>query len=215
MARRRYTDEQLLRAWKATGTLAGTGRLVGLSVGGRSTRQLADRLTGLGVDVSGGSRPRVLYDPDVLEQAASASHSVAEVVRRIGARSTGGTEAHIGRRLKSLGIDTSHFSGQAHMLGRVSPRRRTAEELLTMWPVGSARPRGHLLRRALLDSGRSYVCSGCGLTDAWNGAPLRLHVDHINGDWLDNRSTNLRFLCPNCHSQTATFGRQTPPAVEP
>lgn len=29
---------------------------------------------------------------------------------------------------------------------------------------------------------------------------------HKNGDWRDNRAYNLRFLCPNCHSQTPNFG---------
>ncbi len=215
MTRRRYTDEQLLDAWATSGSLRGTGLQVGLSVGGRSTRQLADRLRGLGVDVSPGSRPRTLYSPDVLARAAAESSSIAEVVRRIGATSTGGTQAHIGRRLKSLGIDTSHFTGQAHMQGRTSPFRRTADELLTVWPPGSARPRGHLLRRALIDTGRRHACQLCGLSGLWNGAPLRLHVDHMSGDWLDNRPENLRFLCPNCHSQTATFGRRATGAPAP
>ena len=30
-------------------------------------------------------------------------------------------------------------------------------------------------------------------------------MDHIDGRFWDCRADNLRFLCPNCHSQTATY----------
>ncbi|AGL14805.1 helix-turn-helix domain-containing protein [Actinoplanes sp. N902-109] len=40
--------------------------------------------------------------------------------------------------------------------------------------------------------------------DSWNGKPITLQIDHINGRFLDCRAENLRFLCPNCHSQTPT-----------
>lgn len=50
-----------------------------------------------------------------------------------------------------------------------------------------------------------YKCACCGNTGEWNGRPLVLQLDHINGDNCDNRLENLRFLCPNCHSQTDTF----------
>jgi len=50
-----------------------------------------------------------------------------------------------------------------------------------------------------------YSCSECGQDGTWNGKILSLQIDHINGIRNDNRISNLRFLCPNCHSQTSTF----------
>jgi hypothetical protein len=53
---------------------------------------------------------------------------------------------------------------------------------------------------------RDNVCSECNLKTIWNNKPIVLHIDHINGNWYDNNLSNLRFLCPNCHSQTPTWG---------
>lgn len=49
-------------------------------------------------------------------------------------------------------------------------------------------------------------CKGCGLDGNWNGMPITLQVDHIDGNRFNNSIENLRILCPNCHSQTETFG---------
>lgn len=61
------------------------------------------------------------------------------------------------------------------------------------------------LRKALIAEGVEYRCSECGI-DEWRGYPITLALDHINGDSRDNFRENLRFLCPNCHSQTETYG---------
>lgn len=47
-------------------------------------------------------------------------------------------------------------------------------------------------------------CHSCGLTE-WLNGKLGLELDHINGINTDNRLENLRFLCPNCHSQTSNY----------
>lgn len=51
----------------------------------------------------------------------------------------------------------------------------------------------------------SYICSECGNDDKYNGKPLTLYLDHIDGNPVNNVLENLRFLCPNCHSQTDTY----------
>jgi 5-methylcytosine-specific restriction endonuclease McrA len=60
-----------------------------------------------------------------------------------------------------------------------------------------------LLRAGVLENS----CSECGLSD-WLGRPLVVQIDHINGVRNDHRLDNLRMLCPNCHSQTETYGKR-------
>ena len=52
---------------------------------------------------------------------------------------------------------------------------------------------------------RGYACSQCGITE-WNGNPITLQCDHIDGNSQNNHVDNLRLICPNCHSQTPTYG---------
>jgi hypothetical protein len=49
-----------------------------------------------------------------------------------------------------------------------------------------------------------YKCGVCGILE-WNGEDLNLELDHIDGDRNNNNIGNLRFICPNCHSQTTTY----------
>jgi len=66
------------------------------------------------------------------------------------------------------------------------------------------------LLNAILGVGRAYACAECDSGPEWRGAPMTLQIDHINGDNIDNREANLQFLCPNCHSQTPTYGGRNP-----
>ena len=61
------------------------------------------------------------------------------------------------------------------------------------------------LRRYLV-SKLGERCSKCG----WDARHPRtnrvpVEVEHIDGNWENNRPENLTLLCPNCHALTSTF----------
>ena len=114
----------------------------------------------------------------------------------------GGTHSHLRRRIRAHGIDTSHFRLTPVLRGR---RARTPAEVLVLRDPMRRRAHPDVLRRALAKQGVPLACAFCGTGGTWNGKPLTLHVDHINGRFLDYRPENLRLLCPNCHSQTDTY----------
>lgn len=151
----------------------------------------------------------VKYTREMLSEAVAASTSMAAVLRHFGLRQTGGAHAHLRRRITKLGLDTSHFLGSGHLRGTHSLKRRSADQILTLRPSTAGREKPHVLRRALLEIGRPLRCTECANGDSWRGRPLVLHVDHIDGRLWDCRPDNLRFLCPNCHSQTSTFAGRT------
>jgi predicted RNA-binding Zn-ribbon protein involved in translation (DUF1610 family) len=149
----------------------------------------------------GTKRKYVKYNKSMLEEAAKNSFSVAGVVKLLGLKLAGGTQAYISKKLKDFNINTSHFTGQGHLKGKHSSNRAKADDILVVRQEGQLREKPHRLRRALLEKGITYECNQCGIGNIWNNKPITLEINHIDGNWLNNQILNLEFLCPNCHSQ--------------
>lgn len=153
------------------------------------------------------------YTKEILEKAVAESESIAGVLRRLGLNQTGGGHAHISRRIKHFNIDTSHFCRPKK--NGAARRRFRADQILVRISLGGKRQAPHMLRRALIEIGRLYRCTQCGIDAWWDHGPLILEVDHIDGDYHNNEAWNLRFLCPNCHSQTGNFAGRRKQRHEP
>ncbi|MFF9309700.1 HNH endonuclease signature motif containing protein [Streptomyces sp. NPDC014748] len=202
-----YTKERLEEAARGARTLSEALERLGVDPRSSTRRYVWERMKTLGVDVSHFEREGVKWTREVLEQAVAASTSVRGVLRHLGLELVGGHHTHISRKIKAYGIDTSHFTQSVRTERmRTNQRRRSAEEILVRdTSVHAARVPSARLKRALAELGVEERCVLCGTGPVWRGEPLPLEVDHINGDWRDNRIANLRLLCPNCHSTTDTY----------
>jgi hypothetical protein len=127
-------------------------------------------------------RFRRRYDWQLVQAYYDAGHSVNDCVAHFGFSKQTWHEA------KNRGDITTR------------PTCMPIEELL-------AGPRNrHHVKRRLVKAGPLHArCRECGIDD-WRGRPLSLELHHINGDGQDNRLENLALLCPNCHSQTDSWG---------
>ena len=132
------------------------------------------------------------------------STTISEVLFKLGYTVKGNSWgfSQVKQRMIDLNLDFSIFKGKESIYKNTAVKAITPEMLLK----DNCKHTRSVLRRCILKYNLlPYKCDICGVTE-WNGKTLSLELDHINGKNNDNRLENLRFLCPNCHSQTSTYG---------
>ena len=157
---------------------------------------------------------RMSDDVNHLQKIVSQSTSVSEACRKLGYKPSGSIHKMFKIECKKHAIDTSHFTGQAWAKGKSyeshgslrSQSKKTRKPWSEVFRKGSSMNNTSLMKRLLRSGKLKYECSECRLS-TWKNKPIRLVLDHINGDNTDCREENLRLLCPNCDSQTDTFCR--------
>ena len=132
------------------------------------------------------------------------SSTISEVLFKLGYTVKGNSWGYsqVKRRMDDLNLDYSIFKGKSAVIKITKLNNVRKEDILKE----NCKHQRTVLRRYVIKNNLiPYKCAICGCTE-WQGKTLSLELDHINGINNDNRLENLRFLCPNCHSQTSTYG---------
>lgn len=130
------------------------------------------------------------YTDKELLDIISKVKSIAGMLNELGMRQAGGNYDTIKRLLLRLKADTSHWTGQSW---------NKHQQLKNI--ENYSRP--HNMKKHLIIE-RDHACENCKLTE-WLGQPITLELEHSDGNKYNNDRSNLKLLCPNCHSQTKTW----------
>jgi Zn finger protein HypA/HybF involved in hydrogenase expression len=219
MRQKKYVRKVLEPLVAESSSFAEVMRRLGLRPTGGNHRVITARIRECGLDTShfgAGHKARIAaISEDELRVAVANAPSFARVAASYGIPTNGRALVELTARIRALGLDTSHMRGPAWSRGetadthptlkRICQERRFSDE--QVFCENSSALNGPRIVKRLIERGWVYECKQCGIAE-WHGKPLVLHLDHINGIHNDNRVENLRLLCPNCHSQTATYSNK-------
>lgn len=151
------------------------------------------------------SRIWKISDED-FQNLLNSSISYSDILRKLNFDAkTGGAYKTLKARINESNFNTELFDIHRKNHYKTNLIKKDKSKIDDILTINSNYSRTALKKRLISENIIDYKCSLCSIIDAWNGNPLSLQLDHINGINNDNRLENLRFLCPNCHSQTDSY----------
>lgn len=151
-----------------------------------------------------------IYTKEIVENAIKQSKCYKDAFKILGVLNGGNSYQLLRRLIDEYKIDTTHFweakKAGISKAGIGFKKKKHFSEILL--PKQKKRIASKRIRIALKESGEPYICKICGMLPLWNNKKLTLQVDHIDGDWSNCAKENLRFVCPNCHTQMPTYCNQ-------
>jgi hypothetical protein len=195
------TPEQLFQEYKQIGSIQGVLKQFGISGKSKYVRDTCKKMIESFMPGSIKQHSvRSNYTLDDIRTAVEKSICMVDVLRHLNLTTHGTNAETLKRLIKDNGIDISHFDVIGSM-ARNKHRWGIGDVFKQNSPITRQSLRKNILKYKVME----YKCVLCGNEGTHNGKTLSLTVDHINGTSDDNRIENLRWLCPNCHSQTDNY----------
>lgn len=128
------------------------------------------------------------------------------IIEKVNIESAINSTPTMGAAAKKLNIDWRTFKRLAIEFDLYSPQRANqfskrfeTEDILN--GLHPQYPTSKLSKRLVKEGYKDYKCESCGITE-YNGKPISLELNHVDGNNSNHMITNLRIICPNCHHQT-------------
>jgi len=146
-------------------------------------------------------------NPSLIKETVDKSKSMRQTLVNLGIEPSSKRYLKLKTQCELFGISLLFENPRAN-------KRRIPDELVFTNPSPFSRGNAKELKDRALALGYIQNICLCEQGAEWNGLPLTLQLDHIDGNPLNNNPENLRMLCPNCHTQTETYGYKNHKKIE-
>lgn len=139
---------------------------------------------------------QIKYTKELLEPLVKQSTSMRQLILALGLQYTGGSNTHLKKVIKRLGLDFSHFKGQAWARDTKQGSKYPLNDYLSGKRfIASDRLKKRLIKEGYFEA-KCYHCHNT----KWLDKPIPLELHHKDSNHENNDLANLTILCPNCHA---------------